>query len=284
MREPSRGRGGMEAALDPSRFAIRGGGTGFCIQIAVLTRCAIRSPRVLDRVRGPREVPRAARSIAAGNLNKKCAESGSIVAVNTLEPTRAILRRSLHREVVERLRKLILAGELEPRSRVNEAALCERFGIPKCRSKSSAARISQTATLETEFCGQRISTLCAANEPQRRRNGHCRPTTGAASPGNVVPIWGIGNHFGSRGLPGGGRSPAKPVSDIFKLAGRGKFPGISQFIREFTGFWVFWPTPAVAQASERSGESEPNGANSLSFGSGNNRGWCEISLLTTLLG
>jgi Bacterial regulatory proteins, gntR family len=78
------------------------------------------------------------------------------------------LRRSLHREVVERLRKLILAGELEPRSRVNEAALCERFGIPKCRSKSSAARISQTATLETEFCGQRISTYAP---PMSHRDG-----------------------------------------------------------------------------------------------------------------
>jgi hypothetical protein len=93
-----------------------------------------------------------------------------------------------------------------------------------------------------------------------------------------------GNHADLRGLLGGGPSPAKPVSDIFKLAGRGKFPGISQFIRELTGFWVSWPTPAIAQASERSGESEPNGANSLSFGSGNNRGWWEISLLTTLLG
>src|SRR5271163_1669567 len=110
----------MEAALDPSRFAIRGEGTGFCIQIAVLTPCTIRSPRVLDRVCGPREVPRAARSIAAGDLNKKFAESRRTVAVNILEPTRAILRRSLHREVVDRLRELILAGELEPRSRVNE--------------------------------------------------------------------------------------------------------------------------------------------------------------------
>jgi DNA-binding GntR family transcriptional regulator len=51
--------------------------------------------------------------------------------MNTIERPQAILRRSLHHEVVEKLRELILAGELEPRSRVNEAALCERFGISR---------------------------------------------------------------------------------------------------------------------------------------------------------
>jgi hypothetical protein len=28
----------------------------------------------------------------------------------------------------------------------------------------------------------------------------------------VVPFYGLGNHVDLRGLPGGGRSPAKPVS------------------------------------------------------------------------
>ena len=51
--------------------------------------------------------------------------------MNTIERPQAILRKSLHHEVVEKLRELILAGELEPRSRVNEAALCERFGISR---------------------------------------------------------------------------------------------------------------------------------------------------------
>jgi DNA-binding GntR family transcriptional regulator len=51
--------------------------------------------------------------------------------MNTIERPQAILRRSLHHEVVEKLRELILAGELEPRSRVNEADLCERFGISR---------------------------------------------------------------------------------------------------------------------------------------------------------
>jgi NAD(P)-dependent dehydrogenase (short-subunit alcohol dehydrogenase family) len=33
-----------------------------------------------------------------------------------------------------------------------------------------------------------------------------------SSRGNVVLFCGGGNHSGSRGLPGGGRSPVKPVS------------------------------------------------------------------------
>jgi hypothetical protein len=36
------------------------------------------------------------------------------------------------------------------------------------RSKAGAAGGWQTATLETEFCGQRLSTVRAPNEPQRR--------------------------------------------------------------------------------------------------------------------
>lgn len=42
-----------------------------------------------------------------------------------------ISRRSLHDEVVERLRDLIVEGELEPGKRVPERVLCERFGISR---------------------------------------------------------------------------------------------------------------------------------------------------------
>lgn len=44
---------------------------------------------------------------------------------------RSIQRRYLHDEVVNRLRELILSGELEPKSRVNENALTKRFGISR---------------------------------------------------------------------------------------------------------------------------------------------------------
>ena len=46
-------------------------------------------------------------------------------------PEIGISRRYLHDEVVERIRALILDGDLEPRARVNELELCERFGISR---------------------------------------------------------------------------------------------------------------------------------------------------------
>jgi DNA-binding GntR family transcriptional regulator len=42
-----------------------------------------------------------------------------------------IARRSLHDEVVERLRDMIIEGELSPGARVPERELCERFGISR---------------------------------------------------------------------------------------------------------------------------------------------------------
>jgi DNA-binding GntR family transcriptional regulator len=43
-----------------------------------------------------------------------------------------IVRKTLHHEVVvDALRELILEGELEPMSRINEVELCERFGISR---------------------------------------------------------------------------------------------------------------------------------------------------------
>jgi DNA-binding GntR family transcriptional regulator len=44
---------------------------------------------------------------------------------------RPIRRRPLHDEVTERLRDLIVEGRLVPGERVNEAALCERFGVSR---------------------------------------------------------------------------------------------------------------------------------------------------------
>jgi hypothetical protein len=74
---------------------------------------------------------------------------------------------------------------------------------PSGRSKSGAVDMWQTATLETEICGQRLSTARAANEPRRRPKRLSRPTDAAASRGNVVIFCGGGNHVGLRGLRGG---------------------------------------------------------------------------------
>ena len=48
-----------------------------------------------------------------------------------MDAQREIKRRYLHDEVAERLRELIRDGVLEPRARVNELELSERFGISR---------------------------------------------------------------------------------------------------------------------------------------------------------
>ena len=87
-----------------------------------------------------------------------------------------------------------------------------RGSNPKGRSKSGAVGTWQTATSETEISDQRLSAARAANEPQRPWNRLGRPTAAAASRGNVVLFYGLVNHVDLRGLRGGGRSPAEPVS------------------------------------------------------------------------
>ncbi len=42
-----------------------------------------------------------------------------------------IARRSLHHELVELLRGMLLNGELKPGSKINEQELCERFGVSR---------------------------------------------------------------------------------------------------------------------------------------------------------
>jgi DNA-binding GntR family transcriptional regulator len=51
--------------------------------------------------------------------------------MNRPEAGLGIHRRYLHDEVAERLRDLIRSGELEPRARINELELAERFGISR---------------------------------------------------------------------------------------------------------------------------------------------------------
>ena len=51
--------------------------------------------------------------------------------MNKIEPGIGINRRYLHDEVADRMRDLIHSGELEPKARVNESELTERFGISR---------------------------------------------------------------------------------------------------------------------------------------------------------
>lgn len=71
-----------------------------------------------------------------------------------------IQRRYLHDEVVERLRGLILSGELEPKSRVNELALCERFGISRTPLREAIKILATEGLLELlPNRGARISSV-----------------------------------------------------------------------------------------------------------------------------
>jgi DNA-binding GntR family transcriptional regulator len=68
--------------------------------------------------------------------------------LNTLERPRRIRPRLLHREVVQELREMILACELEPRSRVNEPSLCERFGISRTPLREAIKLLAAEGLLE----------------------------------------------------------------------------------------------------------------------------------------
>ncbi|MCC0054243.1 MAG: GntR family transcriptional regulator [Rhodobiaceae bacterium] len=51
--------------------------------------------------------------------------------MNLAEQTRPIARRTLHDELVERLRALVTQGALKPGEKIPERELCERFGVSR---------------------------------------------------------------------------------------------------------------------------------------------------------
>jgi len=57
-------------------------------------------------------------------------------------------RRYLSDQVAERMRELILEGELEPRSRIDEAGLCERFGISRTPLREAIKILASEGLLE----------------------------------------------------------------------------------------------------------------------------------------
>jgi len=65
-----------------------------------------------------------------------------------MEASLSISRRYLHDEVAERLRELIRSGELEPKSRVNELELAERFGISRTPLREAIKILATEGLLE----------------------------------------------------------------------------------------------------------------------------------------
>jgi DNA-binding GntR family transcriptional regulator len=83
--------------------------------------------------------------------------------VNSIERPQGIMRRSLHHEVVEKLRDLILSGDLAPRSRVNEVALCERFEISRTPLREAIKLLAAEGLLDLlPNRGARIAALSAS--------------------------------------------------------------------------------------------------------------------------
>ena len=68
--------------------------------------------------------------------------------ISTTERTDIIARRYLHDEAAGRLRELILSGELEPRSRINEMALCARFSISRTPLREAIKLLAAEGLLE----------------------------------------------------------------------------------------------------------------------------------------
>ena len=74
-----------------------------------------------------------------------------------------ISRRYLHDEVVQRLRELIMAGELAPGSRINELDLCERFGISRTPLREAVKILATEGLLDLlPNRGARVARLSEA--------------------------------------------------------------------------------------------------------------------------
>ena len=71
-------------------------------------------------------------------------------------------RRYIHDEVADRLRDLILSGELPPRSRVNELELAENFGISRTPLREAIKILATEGLLELlPNRGARVAVLSA---------------------------------------------------------------------------------------------------------------------------
>ncbi|MGU3538555.1 GntR family transcriptional regulator [Methylobacterium sp. A54F] len=68
--------------------------------------------------------------------------------MNKIETGLGINRRYLHDEVADRMRDLIQSGEMEPRARINEAELTERFGISRTPLREAIKILATEGLLE----------------------------------------------------------------------------------------------------------------------------------------
>jgi DNA-binding GntR family transcriptional regulator len=87
---------------------------------------------------------------------------GSVEKV--LRRDQPIARRSLHDEVVERIRDMIVEGELAPDARVPERLLCERFGISRTPLREALKVLASEGLIQLlPNRGARVAALSAAD-------------------------------------------------------------------------------------------------------------------------
>lgn len=76
------------------------------------------------------------------------------------QPNLSISRNYLHDQVVQQLRAMILSGDLEPRAKLNEAALAEQFGISRTPLREAIKVLSAEGLLELlPNRGARVASL-----------------------------------------------------------------------------------------------------------------------------
>lgn len=68
--------------------------------------------------------------------------------MNRIDPGLGINRRYLHDEVADRMRELIQSGEMEPKARINESELTERFGISRTPLREAIKILATEGLLE----------------------------------------------------------------------------------------------------------------------------------------
>jgi len=75
---------------------------------------------------------------------------------------RSIARRSLHREVADQIREMIIGGELLPGERVAEGALCEQFGISRTPLREALKVLASEGLVELRpNRGTRVTAITA---------------------------------------------------------------------------------------------------------------------------
>jgi len=76
----------------------------------------------------------------------------------------AIARRSLHEELSDRLREMIVEGEIEPGARINEMALCARFDVSRTPLREALKVLAREGyVLLTQNRGASVAALTPAD-------------------------------------------------------------------------------------------------------------------------